>query len=364
MRYLLILMLIFGITACSLPTDSGQQYIDGRFRVPLKQVDEVNTQLPYQPYRFEEQIKKVLLHSPRLSGQYEALYKAVMDWSKENGSLQDLAQYNIEIAQMGGGDRFGNVLFTGYFSPIIEVRAKPSARFRYPIYGKPDCRICPVRNDIYNGALNGQGLEIAYSASLLDNFLMEVQGSGFVHYGDLDKIEYFAYSGKNNRSYTSIGRVLIDRGEVKAKDMSMQAIKDWCAQHSEAEVRELLAYNESFVFFKSLDSRDVLGSAGVPLVAGASVASDPNLIPEGSVILAEIPQIDAQGNWTGTYRLKPMLALDKGGAVDGGHIDLYYGIGERAGLMAGFNKYFGRVWKLGLKGSYSEKPWEYSEDRE
>lgn len=364
MRYLLILMLIFGITACSLPTDSGQQYIDGRFRAPLKEVNRVNTQLIYQPYRFEEQIKKVLLHSPRLSGQYEALYKAVMDWSKENASLADLELYDIELAQMGGADHFGNILFTGYFSPIIEVRAKPTAKFKYPIYGKPDCRICPVRSDIYRGALAAQELEIAYSASLLDNFLMEVQGSGFVHYGDLNKIEYFAYSGKNNRDYTSIGRVLIDRGEVTAKDMSMQAIKDWCAQHTKAQVQELLENNESFVFFKRLDSSDVLGSAGVPLVAGASVASDPKLIPEGTVILAEIPQVDGLGNWTGTYKLKPMIALDKGGAIDGGHIDLYYGIGERAGLMAGFNKYFGRVWKLGLKGSYSESPWDYTKDNE
>lgn len=359
MRYLLILIMIFEITACSLPTERGQQYIDGRFRAPLQQVESVNTQVPYEPYRFEEQIEKVLLHSPRLSGQYEDLYTAIMDWSKDDGKLEDLSDYNIEIAQMSGDDHFGNVLFTGYFSPIIEVRKKPDARFRYPIYAKPDCRICPIRKDIYEGALDGQGLEIAYSASLLDNFLMEVQGSGFVHYGDLDKIEYFAYSGRNNRDYTSIGKVLIDRGEVAAKDMSMQAIKDWVAGHSEAQVRELFECNQSFIFFKRIETRDVTGSAGVPLVAGASVASDPELLPEGSVILAEVPQVNGKGQWTGFYKLQPMIALDKGGAVEGGHLDLYYGIGERAGLMAGFNKYYGRVWKLGLKESYSESPWEY-----
>ncbi|MEA7614669.1 MltA domain-containing protein, partial [Salmonella enterica subsp. enterica serovar Anatum] len=43
--------------------------------------------------------------------------------------------------------------------------------------------------------------------------------------------------------YRSIGKVLIDRGEVKKEDMSMQAIREWGEKHSEAEVRELLKYN-------------------------------------------------------------------------------------------------------------------------
>ena len=36
------------------------------------------------------------------------------------------------------------------------------------------------RAEIYNGALAGKGLELAYSDSMMDNFLLGVQGSGYV----------------------------------------------------------------------------------------------------------------------------------------------------------------------------------------
>eukprot|EP00095_Tigriopus_kingsejongensis_P001353 snap_masked-scaffold1227_size54431-processed-gene-0.0 protein:Tk01353 transcript:snap_masked-scaffold1227_size54431-processed-gene-0.0-mRNA-1 annotation:"murein transglycosylase" len=54
---------------------------------------------------------------------------------------------------------------------------------------------CPTREEIYNGALEGQGLELGYSANRIDPFMMEVQGSGFVHFGDDDTLQYFAYAG-------------------------------------------------------------------------------------------------------------------------------------------------------------------------
>ncbi len=91
---------------------------------------------------------------------------------------------------------------------------------------------------------------LAYSNSLMDNFIMDVQGSGYIDFGDGSPLNFFSYAGKNGWPYRSIGKVLIDRGEVKKEDMSMQAIREWGEKHSEAEVRELLEQNPSFVFFK------------------------------------------------------------------------------------------------------------------
>ena len=59
----------------------------------------------------------------------------------------------------------------------------------------------------------------------------------------------------------------------------------------------------------------------------ASVASDRNVIPSGTVLLVEVPDIDNNGNWMGTHKLHLMVALDVGGAVNGHHFDLYRGIG-------------------------------------
>ena len=108
----------------------------------------------------------------------------------------------------------------------------------------------------------------------------------------------------------------------------------------------MLERNEAYVFFKNDPSGKVKGSAGVPLVAMASVASDRDVIPSGSVLLVEVPDIDNNGNWLGTHKLHLMVALDVGGAVKGHHFDLYRGIGARAGHIAGLSKHYGRVWVL------------------
>jgi hypothetical protein len=94
----------------------------------------------------------------------------------------------------------------------------------------------PSRADIYAGALS-ENYVLAYSNSLMDNFIMDVQGSGYIDFGDGTPLNFFSYSGKNGHAYRSIGKVLIDRGEVKKEDMSMQAIREWGEKHSEAEVR-------------------------------------------------------------------------------------------------------------------------------
>ncbi len=145
--------------------------------------------------------------------------------------------------------------------------------------------------------------------------MMEVQGSGYVDYGDGRPLTFFGYAGKNGHAYRSIGKVLIDRGEVARADMSMQAIRQWAENHSEAEVRELLEQNPSFVFFKPVMYAPVKGASAVPLIAKASVASDKSLIPPGTTLLAEVPLLDDQGKFTGKYQMRLMVALDVGGAI-------------------------------------------------
>jgi membrane-bound lytic murein transglycosylase A len=184
-----------------------------------------------------------------------------------------------------------------------------------------------------------------------------VQGSGFVHFGDDDSLRYFAYAGKNNQPYVSIGRLLIESGDVKREDMSLKAIKEWVMQQDEQTVKALLEQNPSFVFFSPRADNAVLGTAGIPLLPMASVAGDRDLFPMGTPILAEVPLINADGNWSGAHSLRLLIVLDTGGAVKENHLDLYHGMGPRAGLEAGHYKHFGRVWKLGLANSPSELPW-------
>ena len=156
----------------------------------------------------------------------------------------------------------------------------------------------------------------------------------------------FQLCRENGHAYRSIGKVLIDRGEVKKEDMSMQAIRHWGETHSEAEVRELLEQNPSFVFFKPQSFAPVKGASAVPLVGRASVASDRSIIPPGTTLLAEVPLLDNNGKFNGQYELRLMVALDVGGAIKGQHFDIYQGIGPEAGHRAGWYNHYGRVWVL------------------
>ncbi|WP_434356590.1 murein transglycosylase A [Parasalinivibrio latis] len=366
-RRILPLAAVLLLASCARPTDRGQQYLDGSFDNVLNPVPAVVTNQPKDFSLFDAQLAKVEEVSPSLVKKNEAVYDKVQAWLKAGGDPAKLAEFGINTEQMGGGDGYGNVLFTGYFSPVIEMRHKPDALFRYPVYGKPICgERCPTRDEIYAGALNGLGLELGYSASLIDNFIMEVQGSGFIHFGDTDQLEYFAYGGKNNHPYVSIGKVLIDKGEIPREKMSLKAIKDWVNSHSEKEVLNLLIQNPSYVFFLPKAAHPVTGTAGVPLLPGASVAADRDYLPMGTVLLAEVPQLNEQGSWNGGYVLKLLMALDTGGAVKKNHLDLYHGMGEEAGIQAGHYKYFGRVWKLGTDqgpGLPSEQPLAKQKDK-
>ncbi|GLQ71476.1 murein transglycosylase A [Vibrio penaeicida] len=354
--------LCFGIAlvlvGCAAPKQRGQQYLDGEFSSPLNQTAQIESNKPRNFLTFDAQADAVLSKSPSMARTYQSLYEQLSVWALNSGEPSELANYGIQSAQLGGGDSQGNVLFTGYFSPVIELRHQPNDTFRYPVYKMPECHgQCPTRAEINDGALNGLGLELGYAANMIDPFIMEVQGSGFVHFEDDDTLEYFAYSGKNGHPYVSIGKVLIERNQVPREKMSLKAIKEWVLVQEEEVVRELLEQNPSYVFFEPRKAAPVTGTAGIPLLPMASVAGDRRLFPMGTPILAEVPLLNADGTFSGAHELRLLIVLDTGGAVKQNHLDLYHGMGPRAGTQAGHYRHFGRVWKLGLEASPTQSPW-------
>ncbi|MDH2998122.1 murein transglycosylase A [Pasteurellaceae bacterium LFhippo2] len=309
---------------------------------PVKNVG-INAQV-VNPRDFMQQVANVRAYSTSLTNNNAHTYGKLSNWLAQGGKIEDLAKYGINANLMRGEDGYQNVLMTGYYIPVIKARMTRQGEFQHPIYAIPQGNRKYSRAEIYNGALAGRGLELAYSNSMLDNFLMEVQGSGFVDIGG-GNLRHFAYGNKNGYSYTSVGRLLVEDGEIPKEKMSIQAIREW-GEKNPHRLQGLLERNQSFVYFRHDHTLDVKGSAGVPLVALASVASDTNIVPSGSVLLVEMPLIDNNGNYTGKREMRLMVALDRGGAVKGQHFDLYQGIGDKAGHTAGLMKHYGRVWVL------------------
>ncbi len=296
---------------------------------------------------FISQLNYVRSYSSRITGSYAGVYSKVQRWVDAGANMNDLAKYGININLMRGKDGYQNVAFTGYYAPVLQARRTPQGEFQHPLYSLPSSNKRFTRAQIYNGALAGRGLEIAYSNSMVDNFFLGVQGSGFVDFGE-GRLSHVAYAGQNGFKYASVGRLLVEDGEIPKEKMSAQAIKDW-AKRNPSRAQSLLERNPSYVFFRFDDTHDVKGSAGVPLVALASVASDKSIVPSGSVLLVEMPLIDDNGNWTGKHEMRLMVALDVGGAVKGHHFDIYQGIenaNNKAAQTAGLLKHFGRVWVL------------------
>ncbi|WP_373767463.1 murein transglycosylase A [Glaesserella sp.] len=321
----------------------GRQFIP--YNMPFVAVSQIATKgNVVNPRDFLQQIANVRTYSNTITGRYAGTYGKISSWLNAGGNVQDLTKYGINLRQMRGEDGYQNVLMTGYYIPVIPARMTPQGEFRHPLYAIPYGNKKFSRAEIYRGALAGKGLELAYTNSMLENFLMEVQGSGFVDIGG-GNLRHFAYGDKNGYSYTSIGRLLVEDGEIPKEKMSIQAIRDWAARNP-ARLQSLLERNRSFVYFRPDNTLDVKGSAQVPLVALASVASDTRIVPSGSVLLVEMPINDNNGNWTGKHELRLMVALDRGGAVKGQHFDLYQGIGNQAGHRAGHMKHYGRVWVL------------------
>lgn len=260
-----------------------------------------------------------------------------------NGDTLDISQFRLE--KIWGGDQMGNVLFTSYYLPIVEVRREKDSVYKYPIYRKPTSSSLQGLSRMQideQGKLNGKNLEMAYAKNYFDIYSMQVQGSGYVQFDDGSR-QLFSYGGKNNRSYVSIGKYLIEAGHISKADMSMQAIRSWFDTYPDS--LSLLMKNASYVFFKESNAKPS-GAAGVPLIDFVSIASDLNYLPKGAILLGEIPILDAEGVFM-KHEYRILMVHDTGGAIKGaGRVDLYAGVGTDAGEYAGRMKHYGRLWVI------------------
>lgn len=255
------------------------------------------------------------------------------------------AAKGFSLYQLSGEDGRGNVQFTGYYVPVFKVRSTPDAEYKYPIYKKPaGLSQYPSREQIdFEQALAGQGLELFYSNSLVDNFFMQVQGSGVVE-DEQGRQHLLSYGGGNGHSYRSLGKVLIEMGEYTAETISASAIRDWLAKNPRRQ-RELMSRNPSYTFF-SVGPDKPVGATNVPLTPLHSVAVDPAFIPLGSVLLAQVPLLDQQGQLQG-HEFRLMLAQDKGAAIKTpGRIDVYQGIGDEAQARSDSLRHYGKIWLI------------------
>ena len=261
---------------------------------------------------------------------------------------------------------------TGYYEPLLEGSRERSDRFKVAIYRRPPdlenvvaesergakagalthvkrtsrgTEPYATRAEIEQGALAGRGLELIWLADAVDAFFMHVQGSGRIRLTDGSRIR-ITYDGKNGHLYVSVGRTLIETGEMAADEMSLQKLGCWLRADVERG-RRAMQRNPSFVFFRELagsEAGSALGAMDIPLTAGRSLAVDTTLHALGTPIWAssdEVRHAGARGDGTTGFR-RLMIAQDVGSAIRGPERgDIYFGSGALAGERAGKTRHPG-----------------------
>ena len=262
---------------------------------------------------------------------------------------------------------------TGYYEPLVRGSRESGGKHQWPLYAVPADLLTIDLGSVYpdlagkrvRGKLEGRRVvpydtRAAIEASdrkppvlvwvddPVDNFFLQVQGSGRVQLTegpDAGKTIRVAYADHNGQPYVSIGRWLIDRGELRADQASMQNIRAW-AQRNPGRTQEMLNANPAVVFFREEAVTDPeqgpKGAYVIPLATGRSIAVDPTFVPLGTPVFLSTTYPASERP---LQRL--VFAQDTGTAIKGAaRADFYWGFGDEAGQQAGRMKQRGQMWLL------------------
>jgi membrane-bound lytic murein transglycosylase A len=272
----------------------------------------------------------------------------------------------VPFALSNNGAREG--LFTGYYEPELRGSLQRSQRYSVPLFGRPDdlvtvdlgafrdelrgqriagrvengaLRPYDTRQRIAEGALGPRGKPLVWVDDATEAFFLEVQGSGRIVLDD-GRVLRVGFAAQNGHPYVPIGRTLIERGALAREDVSMQSIKAWLAAHP-GEAAAIRNSNPSYVFFRFLEGDGPLGSEGVALTPGRSLAVDRAFLPMGVPVF-----LDADDPLDAGLRLQRLvMAQDTGGAIRGPvRGDVFWGPGKAAEERAGKMRSTGRAWIL------------------
>jgi membrane-bound lytic murein transglycosylase A len=257
----------------------------------------------------------------------------------------------------------GHGFLTGYFEPEYDGSLAADDSFATPLLGRPDDlvtlgageRVPGVepglqaarrtaagfepyadRAAIEDGALGARAKPLVFVRDAVEAFIIHVQGSARIRLRD-GRLVRLAYAGRNGRPYTSIGRILVERGYMSLEEMSLERLMAWLRANP-AEARDIMRQNRSYIFFRLADELDAgegpIGGAGLPLTPRRSLAIDRGLWSYGLPFWVEGTLPRPGGGVEPLRRL--LVAQDTGSAIVGpARGDFFFGSGAVAGTRAG-----------------------------
>ena len=281
-------------------------------------------------------------------------FRDIVSVTESDQAKQKKIRDTFDFYRSRGDDINGQVIFTGYYEPILSGSLSKTTQYRYPLYRAPDETVAlnagksvgrMVKGEVLphykraeidsDKSLAGRNLEIVWVDDFVALFFLQIQGSGKVRLSDGNLIQV-GYAQSNGYPYRSISNYMVDKGMLSKNDTSLPAIKKYLREHPD-EMERVFNYNERYVFFRLLD-KGPIGSLGIAVTGGRTIASDPGVFPKGALafIRTRKPLIDKGevAKWITFSRF--VLNQDTGAAIIGaGRIDIFCGGGAEAEGMAG-----------------------------
>jgi len=291
--------------------------------------------------------------------------------ANDEGAIRAFFESGFTPYKVFNPDGSDTGLVTGYYEPLLRGSRKRGGPYQTPLYKAPDDLLTIDLASLYpelknmrlrgrvvgnkvvpyfsraellqSGALSGK--ELVWVDDPVEAFFLQVQGSGRVILDGSQETIRLAYADQNGYPYKSIGRYLVDKGEMTLSQASAQGIKAWVIANPSRQ-NELLNANPSYIFFKEEKvgdpSKGPNGAMGLPLTGQRSIAVDRQHIPLGAPVFLATTQPNSDAP---LQRL--VLAQDTGGAIRGAvRADYFWGFGNEAGEKAGAMKQRGMMWVL------------------
>ena len=272
----------------------------------------------------------------------------------DDASLRRWLERNFRAWPLAGTDGSTSGLITGYYEPVLTGSLSRESPAQTPVYALPDP--ADRSRTLSRGQIEVTGLPMAQVLLWLDDpvdaFFLHVQGSGRVRLRD-GALLRIGFAGHNGQRYVAIGRVLVERGELRAEDADMQGIRRWLREHLVSDpgsARAVMRANPRYIFFRKLgplpDEAGPPGSIGVALTPGRSVATDPKAVPPGSMLFLATT-LPGSGDGPATPFARVVVNQDTGAAIVGQvRADLFTGTGSAASELAGRMRQRGQLWLL------------------
>jgi membrane-bound lytic murein transglycosylase A len=247
----------------------------------------------------------------------------------------------------------GTTRITGYYEPVYPGSEIRERGYDVPIYGRPrnlvNANLSAFRDasgkrrivgrlrygtmvpyytraQIEGGEISRQAKVVAWVKNPVDAYMIQLQGAARLRLPDGTLID-LGFDGTNGRTYTPIGKLMVEKGYLKPDQVSITSIRAWLLAHP-VEARGLMDANKNYVFFKRIrgvpDDLGTPGALDVPLAPEGSIAVDEKVIPLGAPVYVATKSF---------ARLTTAQDIDVG-AHGTSAAQIFFGIGNKAAARA------------------------------